>query len=289
MAQSKHDSEYAGDGDEPNERTALLQAEQRTGHETNTSATRQVASDDSDPEGDLLLVRTSSWTSDNPASLAPGPLRPMAPVLIAKGQGEDDEDVEANSPVSSGGTGSSVANGNDDDDGGEPPSFLIDTHPAQFRIAFIGIMMTYFIANFDGTIMATSHPAITSYFNSSNEASWLTTSFLLTSTAFQPLVGRLSDTIGRKPLYLFTMVVFAGATAWCALAQSMNSFIAARAVCGLGAGGMMTLGAISISDCVPIEYVFPSCFLNVFPAPIIPVIRRPLATFFSGVTRHRYR
>ncbi|KAF3760716.1 MFS general substrate transporter [Cryphonectria parasitica EP155] len=102
--------------------------------------------------------------------------------------------------------------------------------------------------------MASSHPVITSYFHSSNSASWLSTAFLLTSTAFQPLLGSLSDTIGRKTPYIFTMLVFALATLWCALAQSMVSFIAARAVCGLGAGGVMILGSIIVSDLVPIEH-----------------------------------
>ncbi|KAI0599981.1 major facilitator superfamily domain-containing protein [Biscogniauxia sp. FL1348] len=133
------------------------------------------------------------------------------------------------------------------------PTYLIDTDKRRFWIVFLGIMLTYFIACFDGTIMASSHPAITSHFRSSNRASWLSTAFLLTSTAFQPLVGRLSDALGRKPPYLATMAVFALATVWCAAAQSMTSFILARAVCGLGAGGSMTLGSITISDLVPIE------------------------------------
>lgn len=49
------------------------------------------------------------------------------------------------------------------------------------------------------------------------------------------------------------MVVFAAATVWCGLATSMGSFILARAACGLGAGGMMAVGTIIISDLVPIE------------------------------------
>ncbi|KAK8118793.1 major facilitator superfamily domain-containing protein [Apiospora kogelbergensis] len=131
--------------------------------------------------------------------------------------------------------------------------FLIDTDPVLFRIIFGGVLLVYFIANFDGTIMASSHPVITSYFHSSNQASWLSTAFLLTSTAVQPVVGRLSDTIGRKPPYLFAMAVFTLATVWCALAGSMMSFIIARAVCGLGAGGMVSMGSILISDMVNIE------------------------------------
>lgn len=95
-----------------------------------------------------------------------------------------------------------------------------------------------FVACFDMTILASSHPVITSYFHGSNSASWLSTAFLLTSTAFQPLFGRISDTMGRKPPYIFTLTVFLLATVWCALAQSMTEFIIARAFCGLGAGGL---------------------------------------------------
>ncbi|KAH8678746.1 major facilitator superfamily domain-containing protein [Tricladium varicosporioides] len=118
---------------------------------------------------------------------------------------------------------------------------------------FGGTLITYFVASFDSTIMVSSHPIITSYFHSSNSASWLSTAFLLTSTSFQPLFGRLSDTIGRRKPYIFTMAIFVVATIWCALAQSMLSFILARALCGLGAGGMMTMGSIITSDLVPIE------------------------------------
>jgi hypothetical protein len=123
----------------------------------------------------------------------------------------------------------------------------------RFWLLFSQIMAAYFIACFDSTIMASSHPVITSYFGSSNSASWLSTAFLLTSTSFQPVLGGLSDAVGRKAPYVVTIVVFLLATVWCALAGSMTSFIVARAVCGFGAGGMMTLGSIIVSDVVPIE------------------------------------
>ncbi|KAI0404257.1 MFS general substrate transporter [Xylaria palmicola] len=131
------------------------------------------------------------------ALLKSGPLGAAAPERIP-----EEEDVESH--AASGRHGESSTGDNDGDGDSERPSYLLDTHPKQFRIVFGGIMLTYFMANFDATIMASSHPVITSHFHASNMASWLTTAFLLTSTAFQPLVGSLSDTIGRKPLYLFT-------------------------------------------------------------------------------------
>lgn len=131
--------------------------------------------------------------------------------------------------------------------------FLNNTSPTRFWFIFSQVLLAYFISCFDGTIMASSHPVITSYFHAANSASWLSTAFLLTSTAFQPLLGRLSDAVGRKPLFVGCLGVFALATTCCALAGSIESFILARAACGMGAGGVMTLGSIIVSDLVPIE------------------------------------
>jgi MFS family permease len=106
---------------------------------------------------------------------------------------------------------------------------------------------------FDSTLMASSHPVITSYFNASNSASWLSTSFLLTSTSLQPLLGRLSDTFGRRRLYLAGLIFLTATTAWCAAAQSVGSFIAARAFSGIGAAGVLSMGNIMTNDLVSID------------------------------------
>ncbi|GJN80882.1 hypothetical protein PLIIFM63780_004412 [Purpureocillium lilacinum] len=126
-------------------------------------------------------------------------------------------------------------NGHDNDttndgDEGPPPPYLNGVSPGRFWFIFSQLLLSQFIGCFDGTIMASSHPVITSYFGAANSASWLSTAFLLTSTAFQPLLGRLSDAVGRKPLFLGCNAVFALATAWCAAAGSIESFIVGRAL-----------------------------------------------------------
>ncbi|OAL54255.1 MFS general substrate transporter [Pyrenochaeta sp. DS3sAY3a] len=123
----------------------------------------------------------------------------------------------------------------------------------KFMFVFGGILVGYFVAMFDSTLMASSHPVITSYFHASNSASWLSTAFLLTSTSLQPLMGRLSDTFGRRPLYVAGLTFLAATTAWCAYAQSIGSFIAARAFCGIGAAGVLSMGNVMTNDLVSIE------------------------------------
>ncbi|PGH19559.1 hypothetical protein AJ80_03895 [Polytolypa hystricis UAMH7299] len=144
-------------------------------------------------------------------------------------------------------------------------SHFIGVSPAQFWTIFSGMLFNYTLAFFDSTLMGSIHPVITSHFNAANSASWLSTSFLLTCTAFQPLFGRISDTFGRRPVYLFSILVFFLTTAWCAEAQSIGSFIAARACGGLGAGGVTSLGLIISSDLIHVEYrgIYQS-YINLF-------------------------
>lgn len=63
----------------------------------------------------------------------------------------------------------------------------------------------------------------------------------------------LSDNVGRRPIMLITSAILAIAIAWSSVAPSIGSFIAARALCGLGAGGTAAMGAVMVNDFVPIE------------------------------------
>ncbi|GAM88973.1 hypothetical protein ANO11243_070070 [Dothideomycetidae sp. 11243] len=122
-----------------------------------------------------------------------------------------------------------------------------------FYLVFIVLLLCVVVGCFEMTFMASAHPIITSYFKVSNAASWLTTVFMISLAASQPLVGRLSDTIGRRPVFIVALLAFTLATIWCALAGNIGSFIAARALCGVGAGAAYAMSMIILSDCVPIE------------------------------------
>jgi hypothetical protein len=137
-------------------------------------------------------------------------------------------------------TVTTVAVDSDDEEEDDSP-FLLNLTTYQFWLIFGPILIQYFVAMFDGFLMVSSHPVITSYFNASNSASWLSTAFMLTSSSLQPIFGRMSDLFGRKPVYMSALLIFAFGTGLCAIAKTIGAFIFGRAVCGLGAGAMISL------------------------------------------------
>lgn len=69
----------------------------------------------------------------------------------------------------------------------------------------------------------------------------------------QPLYGKLCDIFGRQPMILFAFAVFGVGCLLCGLARSMNELIAARALAGVGGGGLATVTAILLSDVATIR------------------------------------
>ena len=109
-------------------------------------------------------------------------------------------------------------------------------------------MANVFLYGFDTTITAATYAVISSEFDAANTASWLTTSYLLTSTAFQPLYGRFSDIFGRRACFFVSTVSFALGCLGCGLARDIIFLNCMRGLCGFGGGGLMTMG---MASCLP--------------------------------------
>lgn len=118
------------------------------------------------------------------------------------------------------------------------------------RIALImtALGMAVFLAALDVTIITTALPTISQYFHSSSGYTWIGSAYLLGNAAAVPLWGKVSDIWGRKPVLLIANVVFMVGSLVAALANSIGMLIAARAVQGIGGGGLVTLVNICISD-----------------------------------------
>ncbi|KAJ5801936.1 uncharacterized protein N7503_004386 [Penicillium pulvis] len=140
--------------------------------------------------------------------------------------------------------------------GGEDEPLLEATSPAWspprgFFWIQLAIMSNVFLSGFDGTITASTYAVISSEFNAANTASWLTTSYLITSTAFQPLYGRFSDLLGRRSCFFTATITFFTGCLGCALARDVVFLNTMRALTGMGGGGLMTMATIINSDIIP--------------------------------------
>ena len=112
---------------------------------------------------------------------------------------------------------------------------------AEVRTIIIGVMLAMFLSALDQTIIATALPTIGSQFGDLESLSWVVTAYLLTGTAVTPLVGKLSDIHGPRPVLLGSIAFFLVGSVACALAPGMLWLIGGRALQGIGGGGLIAL------------------------------------------------
>lgn len=114
-----------------------------------------------------------------------------------------------------------------------------------------GVMLAMFLASLDQTVVGTAMPRIIADLGGFGQYTWVTTAYLVASTSVVPIVGRLSDTYGRKWLYAGGIAVFLLGSVLSGVSQSMGQLIAARAFQGIGAGAMMANSFVAIGDLFP--------------------------------------
>ncbi|MFG2493369.1 MFS transporter [Streptomyces caniferus] len=112
-------------------------------------------------------------------------------------------------------------------------------------------MLTLLLAALDQTIVATALPRIVGELNGLGQMSWAVTSYLLASTIGLPLYGKLGDLFGRKPVFLFAILVFTVGSALAGWSRTMDELIVFRAVQGVGGGGLIIGVQAIIADIVP--------------------------------------
>lgn len=118
------------------------------------------------------------------------------------------------------------------------------------KAVFAGLMLAMLLASLDQTIVATALPTIVGDLGGLEHISWVTTAYLLASTASTPLYGKLGDLYGRKKVFQVAIVIFLIGSALCGIAQGMTELILFRALQGLGGGGLIVGAQAIIGDVV---------------------------------------
>jgi MFS family permease len=70
-------------------------------------------------------------------------------------------------------------------------------------LTMAGVLMVMLLASLDQTIVATALPRVVAELQGFDRYTWVSTAYLLTSTVMVPIYGKLSDLVGRKPIFLF--------------------------------------------------------------------------------------
>ena len=85
------------------------------------------------------------------------------------------------------------------------------------------------------------------------EATWVLTSYLVSSAVVLPISGWLSDRFGRKRFYLTCVVIFTTCSLLCGLAPTLPILILARILQGAGGGGLAPSEQAILADTFPLE------------------------------------
>ncbi|GKZ85173.1 hypothetical protein AnigIFM56816_010939 [Aspergillus niger] len=123
----------------------------------------------------------------------------------------------------------------------------------QLLVVFSGLSVAMLCSMLNQTIVATALPTLGAVFNQADIVSWVGTAYLLTCTACQPLYGRLTDIFGRKLILLGSLFLFLIGSVISGVSRGMTMLIIARAVAGIGGGGIVTVVSIVVSDVVSLQ------------------------------------
>ncbi|KIV82200.1 hypothetical protein PV11_04327 [Exophiala sideris] len=124
----------------------------------------------------------------------------------------------------------------------------------RFRVAYFSLMVINLAAALDATSLSVALPIIAQELNGrAIEAFWAGTSFLLASTVVQPILASFSHIFGRKPVLLISLTVFAIGAIVCALSKNFTHMLVGRSIQGIGAGGIIVLTDIIVTDFVPLR------------------------------------
>ncbi|WP_240666243.1 MDR family MFS transporter [Oerskovia turbata] len=114
-----------------------------------------------------------------------------------------------------------------------------------------GILLGMFVSILATSVVSSSLPKIINDLNGSQSSfTWVVTATLLTTTISTPIWGKLADLTNRKVLIQLALIISVVAAALAGLSQNVGTLIAFRALQGVGAGGLMALAMVLISDII---------------------------------------
>uniref|UniRef100_UPI00262E8924 MFS transporter n=1 Tax=uncultured Bifidobacterium sp. TaxID=165187 RepID=UPI00262E8924 len=115
-------------------------------------------------------------------------------------------------------------------------------------LTMAAVFIATFMTSVEVTIVTTALPSIISSLHGLEYQSWIMSAYMLTAAIATPVFGKLADTVGRRGVFLWGVVIFTVGTLLSGLAPHILLLVLARAVQGIGAGAVMPLTFTIIAD-----------------------------------------
>ena len=111
-----------------------------------------------------------------------------------------------------------------------------------------------FAGALDLGVLSPALPALGAAFGVGPRAlAWVFTLYLLANVVAIPITAQLADRVGRRPIYIACVAIFAAGSALAITAPTYAVFLLARAIQATGAGGIFPVATAAIADRVPLE------------------------------------
>ena len=81
-----------------------------------------------------------------------------------------------------------------------------------------------------------------------DRAAWIVNSYLVAYVAVMPFMGRLSDVLGRRRVFVGALALFLAGSAWIPFTTSLGPFIAGRILTAIGGGAMVPVALAAVGD-----------------------------------------
>ncbi|KAF5381917.1 hypothetical protein D9757_007573 [Collybiopsis confluens] len=125
--------------------------------------------------------------------------------------------------------------------------------PRHIITVMLALSLVNLVTTLDQVVVSASLSTVAASFSAGSLSAWIPAAYLMTSTAFQPLYGRLSDIFGRKSAIALAMGIYIVGNLIAGFSQSIIQLIVFRAIAGIGDGGATSMVQIVISDVVTLR------------------------------------
>jgi MFS transporter, DHA2 family, multidrug resistance protein len=126
--------------------------------------------------------------------------------------------------------------------------------PTNKWLVTVSILLGSIMATIDTSVVniALLHIQAT-YGATIQEVTWVTTSYLISVVLVMPLTAWLASVLGRKKMYMFSVIIFTAASALCGLSRTLGQLIAFRVLQGVGGGALQPVAQAIMRETFPLR------------------------------------